>query len=129
MTRLGKRTLTNVLIKWLQSWLKRRKLIALWNEQAGKCQLCNQRSPKRVDGTFIIFSIGSTVHGQSLQLSSSPPQLSQTGAPPAVRRNEAGCGNVPEGGLSRLKGQLSRTVLRGLVGSNAHLATRLSGKR
>jgi hypothetical protein len=27
-----------------------------------------------------------------------------------------------------MKGQLSRTVLRGPVGSNAHLATRLFGK-
>src|SRR5258708_36681493 len=68
-------------------------------------------------------------HGQSLQLAPSPPQLSQTGASPAVRRNEAGCGNVPGRGLSRMKGQLSRTVLRGQVGSNAHLATRLSEKR
>src|SRR5215467_2145561 len=49
-------------------------------------------------------------HGQSLQLAPSPPQLSQTGASPAVRRNEAGCGNVPGRGLSRMKGQLSRTV-------------------
>jgi RNA-directed DNA polymerase len=30
-------------LKWLQSWLKRRKLMALWHEQEGKCPVCNQK--------------------------------------------------------------------------------------
>lgn len=33
-------------LKWLQSWLKRRKLIALWNEQEGKCPICDQKITK-----------------------------------------------------------------------------------
>ncbi len=33
-------------LKWLQSWLKRRKLIALWNEQEGKCPVCDQNITK-----------------------------------------------------------------------------------
>jgi RNA-directed DNA polymerase len=33
-------------LKWLQSWLKRRKLIALWNEQEGKCPVCDQKITK-----------------------------------------------------------------------------------
>src|SRR5712691_6084097 len=66
-------------------------------------------------------------HGQPFQLALTAPQLSQTGASSEVRRNETGYGDVPGGGLSRMRGQLSRTVLRGLVGSDAHLATRLYG--
>src|SRR5712691_9027905 len=66
-------------------------------------------------------------HGQPFQLALTAPQLSQTGASSEVRRNETGYGDVPGGGLSRMRGQLSRTVLRGLVGSDAHLATRLFG--
>src|SRR5260221_3510753 len=30
----------------LQSWLKRRKLITLWNEQEGKCPICDQKITK-----------------------------------------------------------------------------------
>jgi RNA-directed DNA polymerase len=33
-------------LKWLQSWLKRRKLIALWNEQEGECPICDQKITK-----------------------------------------------------------------------------------
>jgi len=33
-------------LKWLQSWLKRRKLIALWNVQEGKCPVCDQNITK-----------------------------------------------------------------------------------
>src|SRR6266576_1793424 len=33
-------------LKWLQSWLKRRKLIALWYEQEGKCPICDQQITK-----------------------------------------------------------------------------------
>ncbi len=33
-------------LKWLQSWLKRRKLIALWREQEGKCPICDQKITK-----------------------------------------------------------------------------------
>jgi RNA-directed DNA polymerase len=29
-------------LKWQQSWLKRRRLIALWQEQEGKCPVCDQ---------------------------------------------------------------------------------------
>jgi RNA-directed DNA polymerase len=30
-------------LKWLQSWLNRKKLIALWRGQEGKCPICNQK--------------------------------------------------------------------------------------
>ena len=33
-------------LKWLQSWLKRRKLITLWNEQEGRCPVCDQKITK-----------------------------------------------------------------------------------
>ena len=33
-------------LKWQQSWLKRRKLIALWREQEGKCPVCDQKITK-----------------------------------------------------------------------------------
>jgi RNA-directed DNA polymerase len=33
-------------LKWLQSWLKRKKLIALWNEQEGRCPVCDQKITK-----------------------------------------------------------------------------------
>src|SRR5260370_32774321 len=66
-------------------------------------------------------------HGQSFQPALTASQLSQTGASPEVRRNETGCRNVPGGGLSGMNRKCSRTVLRGLVGSNAHPATRLFG--
>ncbi len=33
-------------LKWLQSWLNRRKLIALWRGQEGKCPICNQKITK-----------------------------------------------------------------------------------
>ena len=32
--------------KWQEHWLKRRKLIALWREQEGKCPVCNQKITK-----------------------------------------------------------------------------------
>jgi RNA-directed DNA polymerase len=33
-------------LKWLQSWLNRRKLIALWRGQEGKCPICEQKITK-----------------------------------------------------------------------------------
>ncbi len=33
-------------LKWLQSWLKRRKLMALWRGQEGKCPICDQKITK-----------------------------------------------------------------------------------
>lgn len=33
-------------LKWLQGGMKRRKLIVLWNEQAGRCPVCNQKITK-----------------------------------------------------------------------------------
>jgi RNA-directed DNA polymerase len=33
-------------LKWLQSWLNRRKLITLWRGQEGKCPICNQKITK-----------------------------------------------------------------------------------
>ncbi len=33
-------------LKWLQSWLKRRKLTALWQGQEGKCPICDQKITK-----------------------------------------------------------------------------------
>ncbi len=33
-------------LKWLQSWLNRRKLVALWREQEGKCPICDQKITK-----------------------------------------------------------------------------------
>lgn len=33
-------------LKWLQGWLKRRKLITLWRGQEGNCPICNQRITK-----------------------------------------------------------------------------------
>jgi len=33
-------------LKWLQGGMKRRKLIVLWNEQEGRCPLCNQKITK-----------------------------------------------------------------------------------
>ena len=33
-------------LKWHQSWLKRRKLIALWQRQEGKCPICDQKITK-----------------------------------------------------------------------------------
>jgi RNA-directed DNA polymerase len=32
--------------KWQEHWLKRRKLIALWREQEGKCPVCDQKITK-----------------------------------------------------------------------------------
>jgi len=32
--------------KWNEHWLKRRKLIALWREQEGRCPICDQKITK-----------------------------------------------------------------------------------
>src|SRR5258708_32835233 len=52
-------------LKWLQSWLKRRKLITLWNEQEGRCPVCDQKITKESGWHFphIPYRVyGGTVH-------------------------------------------------------------------
>jgi RNA-directed DNA polymerase len=54
-------------LKWLQSWLKRRKLIALWNEQEGKCPICDQKITK--ESGWHVHHILYRVYGGTDQLS------------------------------------------------------------
>ncbi|WP_201394167.1 group II intron maturase-specific domain-containing protein [Ktedonobacter sp. SOSP1-85] len=54
-------------LKWLQSWLKRRKLITLWNEQEGKCPICDQKITK--ESGWHVHHILYRVYGGTDQLS------------------------------------------------------------
>ena len=54
-------------LKWLQSWLKRRKLIALWRGQEGKCPICEQKITRETG--WQIYHIVSRVYGGSDNLS------------------------------------------------------------
>lgn len=47
--------------KWQQHWLKRRKLIALWREQEGKCPVCDQKITK--ESGWSLYHIRPRVYG------------------------------------------------------------------
>ncbi len=47
--------------KWQEHWLKRRKLIALWREQEGKCPTCDQKITK--ESGWSLYHIQPRVYG------------------------------------------------------------------
>ena len=47
--------------KWQEHWLKRRKLIALWREQEGKCPVCDQKITK--ESGWSLYHIRPRVYG------------------------------------------------------------------
>jgi RNA-directed DNA polymerase len=47
--------------KWQEHWLKRRKLIALWREQEGKCPVCDQKITK--ESGWSLYHIHPRVYG------------------------------------------------------------------
>src|SRR6266852_2682183 len=95
-------------LKWLQSWLKRRKLTALWQGQEGKCPICDQKITKETG--WHIHHILYRVYGGTDDLSNLllvHPNCHRQVHHQKLDVNETGCGNEPKGGLSRMKGQLS----------------------
>lgn len=47
--------------KWQEHWLKRRKLMALWREQEGKCPVCDQKITK--ESGWSLYHIRPRVYG------------------------------------------------------------------
>jgi RNA-directed DNA polymerase len=53
--------------KWQEHWLKRRKLIALWREQEGKCPVCDQKITK--ESGWSLYHIRPRVYGGTESMS------------------------------------------------------------
>ena len=97
-------------------------------EQEGKCPICNQKITKETG--WHVHHIVYRVYGGTDNLSNLlllHPNCHRQVHHQKLDATKPGTETCPERGLSRMKGQLSSTVLRGLGGSNTSPATRLQG--